>query len=143
MPAFRHTVDIAATPDAVWRVLGDLTSVDRWIPGVTAVTRTESGRVCAFADGHTQDERILDYDPADRSYRYVIEGAPLPVRDNTGGFAVEAAGDGARVVWESSFTALDPAMEAELARMWEPFLPVVLANLKGIVEREIVERRPE
>jgi carbon monoxide dehydrogenase subunit G len=34
MPSFRHTVDIAATPDEVWAVLGDLTAVDRWIPGV-------------------------------------------------------------------------------------------------------------
>ena len=113
MPSFRHTIDIAATPDAgVARCSATSPSVDRWIPGVTAVTRTDTGRVCTFADGHTQDEQILDYSPAGRSYRYVIDGAPLPVRDNTGGFAVEDAGGGARVVWESSFAALDPAMAA-------------------------------
>jgi hypothetical protein len=134
MPAFRHTIDIAATPDQVWQVLGDVTSVDRWIPGVTTVTRTETGRVCTFDDGHRQDERILDYSAATRSYRYVIDGAPLPVRDNTGSFAVEDVDGTARVVWESSFAALDPAMEPELARMWEPYLPMVLANLKKVVE---------
>ena len=135
MPSFRHTVDIAATPDEVWAVLGDLTAVDRWIPGVTSVVRTDTGRVCTFADGHTQDEQILDYTPATRSYRYVIDGAPLPVRDNTGRFAVEGIDAGARVVWESSFVPLDPATADEIARMWEPFLPLVLDNLKTVVEK--------
>ena len=134
MPSFRHTIDIAATPERVWAVLGDLASVDKWIPGLTAATRTPTGRVCTFADGHTQDEQILDYSPQDRSYRYVIDGAPLPVRDNTGRFAVEAADGHARVVWESSFEALDSAAASELARQWEPFLPIVLANLKTVVE---------
>ncbi len=134
MPSFRHTIDIAATPEQVWQVLGDLTSVSRWVPGVTAVTRTDAGRVCTFDDGHVQDEQILDYSPQTRSYRYVIEGAPLPVRDNTGTFRVEDAGGHARVVWESSFVALDPSASTRLAQMWEPYLPVVLANLKKLVE---------
>lgn len=134
MPSFRHTIDIAATPEQVWQVLGDLTSVDRWIPGVTAVTRTDTGRVCTFEDGHTQDERILDYSAPDRCYRYVIDGAPLPVRDNTGSFTVEDTDGQSRVVWQSSFVALDPAMDSQLAQMWEPYLPLVLANLKNLVE---------
>jgi carbon monoxide dehydrogenase subunit G len=134
MPAFRHAIDIAATPEQVWHVLGDLTSVDRWIPGVAAVTRTDAGRVCTFDDGHTQVEQILDYSAQARSYRYVIEGTPLPVSDNTGSFTVEDADGHARVVWESSFVALDPAMESQLAQMWEPYLPLVLANLKKLVE---------
>jgi hypothetical protein len=37
-------------------------------------------------------------------------------------------------VWQSSFVALDPAMDAQLAQMWEPYLPLVLANLKNLVE---------
>jgi uncharacterized protein YndB with AHSA1/START domain len=134
MPSFRHTIDIAATPEQVWRVLGDLTSVDRWIPGVTAVTRTDTGRVCTFDDGHVQDEQILDYSPQTYSFRYVIDGAPLPVRDNTGAFTVANADGQAQVIWESSFVALDPAMAAQLAEMWEPYLPMVLANLKRLVE---------
>jgi uncharacterized protein YndB with AHSA1/START domain len=136
MASFRHTIDIAATPEQVWRVLGDLTSVNRWIPGVTKVARTDSGRVCTFDDGHVQDEQILDYSPQTYSYRYIIGGAPLPVRDNTGSFTVEDADGHARVIWESSFTALDPAMSAQLAEMWEPYLPMVLANLKKLVESQ-------
>jgi uncharacterized protein YndB with AHSA1/START domain len=134
MPSFRHTIDIAATSDEVWAVLGDVTSVDRWVPGVTSVARTEAGRVCTFADGNVLDEQILDYSPQTRSYRYIIDGAPMPVRDNTGRFAVEDVDGGARVVWESSFVPLDPATADEVSRMWEPFPPVVLGNLKSVVE---------
>jgi hypothetical protein len=91
--------------------------------------------VCTFADGHVQDEQILDYSPGTRSYRYVIDGAPLPVHDNTGRFCVEDIDGGARVVWHSSFVPLDPATGDQVARMWAPFLPVVLDNLKTVVEK--------
>jgi hypothetical protein len=66
---------------------------------VTAVTRTEAGRACTFADGRVQEERILDYSAEDRSYRYAIEGVPVPGCESTGRFAVEAADAQARVVW--------------------------------------------
>lgn len=90
--------------------------------------------MCTFEDGHVQTEQISDYSTESRSYSYTIEGSPLPVTDNTGSFAVEPVGSQARVVWESSFQAVDPAMEDQLAQMWEPYLPVVLANLKQLVE---------
>ena len=134
VPSFLHTVDIDASPERVWEVLGDIGSVDRWIPGVTSVTVAGMARVCGFEDGHSQNEQILDYSPETRSYRYLIEGALLPIADNTGAFTVEAADGRARVVWESSFRALDPSKEVELAEIWEPYLPMVLANLKATVE---------
>ncbi len=139
MPTFRHTIDIDATADQVWAVLGDIASVDRWIPGVTSVTVDGMTRLCTFEDGHTQDEEILDYQPHSRCYRYRIEGAPLPVTDNTGSFSVEDIKGGAQVVWESSFEPLDPTMGTQLAEMWEPYLPMTLANLKQVVEASALE----
>jgi hypothetical protein len=38
-------------------------------------------------------------------------------------------------VWESSFRALDPAAEAEVSRLWAGMLPVVLGNLKTLIEQ--------
>lgn len=133
MPSFTHTIEVAADPDLAWQVLGDLAGVDRWIPGVTKVEVDGLTRWCTFTNGHTQREEILDYSPATRSYRYTIDGG-LPVRDNRGRFAVEPAGTGARIVWESSFEALDPAAEDELSRMWAGMLPTMLANLKAVTE---------
>jgi carbon monoxide dehydrogenase subunit G len=134
MPTFTETIEVAADPDTAWQVLGDLGAVDRWIPGITKVELDGMTRVCTFADGHTQHETILDYEPATRSYRYTIDGG-LPVKDNRGRFVVEATGDGARIVWESSFVALDPAAEAEVSRLWAGTLPSVLGNLKTIIEQ--------
>jgi len=134
MPDFTETIEVAADPDTAWQVLGDLAAVDRWIPGITKVELDGMTRVCTFADGHTQQEAILDYSPAARSYRYTIDGG-LPVADNRGRFTVEPAGNGARIVWESSFTALDPATEAEVSRLWAGMLPTVLENLKSLIEQ--------
>jgi hypothetical protein len=135
MPSFTYAIDVAATPEQVWAVLGDLTSVDRWVPGVQSVTRTDTGRVCVRDDGQVLDEQILDYSSTTRSFRYVIEGAALPVRDNAGSFAVHHLDGRTRVVWESTFVPLEPDQEAEVAQMWAPFLPLVLGNLKNLVER--------
>jgi transposase InsO family protein len=55
-------------------------------------------------------------------------------QDTTIRGAVEPAGPGARIVWESSFEPLDPATEPELSRMWQQMLPVVLGNLKTLIE---------
>lgn len=134
MPEFRTTVEIAAPPDAVWDVLGDLAAVRGWIPGIASVSVNANTRVCVFDDGHVQNEEILDYSPESRSFAYRIEGAPLPVSDNAGSFSVEPTAAGSLVIWESRFTPLDPTQREELARMWEPFLPQVLANLKSLVE---------
>jgi carbon monoxide dehydrogenase subunit G len=134
MPTFTETIEVAADPEAAWRVLGDLGGVDRWIPGITKVELDGMTRVCTFADGHTQHEEILDYSPDGRSYHYVIDGG-LPVADNRGRFVVEPTGSGARVIWESSFRPLDPNAEDELSRLWAAMLPTVLANLKALIEQ--------
>jgi hypothetical protein len=34
----------------------------------------------------------------------------------------------------SSFVAVDLAMAEQVVQMWEPFLPIVLSNLKHLVE---------
>jgi hypothetical protein len=122
MPTFSQSIEINATPDKVWAVLGDLASVHQWIPGISAVR-------------HTQNEQILDYSPSARSYRYRIDDAPLPVTDNIGSFAVRPGDGHTRVVWESSFQPLDPAMTEQLAQMWQPYLPTVLGNLKNLIEK--------
>lgn len=134
MPTFIHSIEIDASPERVWAVLGDLGSVDRWIPGVVSVAVAGHQRVCTFEDGHTQTEQILDYSTTDRSFRYRIDGAPLPVTDNVGSFAVLSTEQASLVTWESSFEPVDPAAADQLSGMWEPFLPMVLANLKSVVE---------
>ena len=135
MPRFSESIDVNATADEAWAVLGDLASVDQWIPGITTVNVNGMERVCAFEDGHTQTEQILDYSPTTRSHGYRLDGAPLPVINNVGSFAVQEASDSTRVMWESSFEPLDPAAAEQLAQVWRPYLPMVLNNLKNLIEK--------
>ena len=135
MPTFSESIDVNATADEVWAVLGDLASVGQWIPGITTVNVNGMHRVCTFEDGHPQEEQILDYSPITRSYGYRIDGAPLPVTNNIGSFAVQEANDSTRVMWESSFEPLHPNTAEQLAQMWRPYLPMVLNNLKNLIEK--------
>jgi len=131
-----ETIEIEADAEATWRVLGDLASVQHWVPGVVAVELSEYGRVCTFADGRVQHEEISDRSPEQRSFTYAIDGG-LPVRDNRGSFAGEIHGDRSLVVWESSFEPLDPGSDDELIQMWRGVPPLELGNLKQLVEKSV------
>jgi carbon monoxide dehydrogenase subunit G len=133
MPSFEERIEIDAPPDRVWSVLGDLESVQRWVPGIARVEVDGMRRVCTLDDGRVQYEEISGYSPQTRSFEYSIDGG-LPVRDNRGGFAVEPSAAGASVVWRSSFEALDPEAEAEVAGMWKGALRPILQKLKTVVE---------
>ena len=107
MPRFQHTLELSVSPDRAWEVVGDLAGVTRWIPGCTRAEVDGAGRrVCTFADGHVQHERILDRSDGTRSYRYEIESG-VPMRNARGRFAVVPRAKGSAVVWESEFEA-DP-----------------------------------
>lgn len=131
---FSETIDIDAAPDEAWEVIGDLASVSRWVPGVTAVDVDGMNRVCTFEDGHSQIERIVLWDAAARTLAYEVDGG-LPVRDNRGSFRVVATEAGCRVEWSSSWEALDPNSADAIAAMWREALPAVLARLRATIER--------
>lgn len=134
MPAFHRTLELPVPPDRAWEVVGDLGGVTRWIPGCTrAEVEGSARRVCTFADGHVQEERILDYSPERRAYRYeVVSGVPM--RNARGRFAVEPRGNGSAVVWDSEFEAPDAAAAAELERRWAGAIEAVLAALARAIE---------
>jgi len=51
MPRLTNTIEIKASPEAVWAVLGDLLATPAWLPG-TVSARVDAGtRVCVMADG--------------------------------------------------------------------------------------------
>lgn len=109
--------------------------MDQWIPGITRVeVDRNQHRVCTFANGAVQHETILDYSSETRSYRYLIEVSPLPVKNNRGRFAVVTDGPGSVIDWESEFEALDPADEAHISQMWREAAKGVLEALKRLVE---------
>jgi carbon monoxide dehydrogenase subunit G len=136
MPQFHTTVTVSASPEKAWAALGNLAAVDQWIPGITEVkVEGQSVRVCTLANGAVQHETISDYSPETRSYRYHIEGSPLPVTNNRGRFAVEADSGETVIVCDSAFDVLDPAHEAQVSALWGGAIQGALESLKKLIER--------
>jgi uncharacterized protein YndB with AHSA1/START domain len=135
MPHLRKNVAIAAAPAAVWDVLGDLAATSEWIPGTVTARMEGATRICTTADGAVIRERITDYSPERRTYRYEHLEVPLPVRNSSGTFTVEPdENGGAVVVLDASFEALDPAAEAQIEQMYGGALEQALASLRRRVE---------
>jgi uncharacterized protein YndB with AHSA1/START domain len=130
MTNLRNTVTIAASPDAVWSVLGDLGATDEWLPGTVSARVDGSQRVCAMADGSEVREEIVELSPERRRYRFRHLQVPLPVEESSGTFAVEQDGAGAVVVLESEFRPLDPAVPG----MYDAALKQALESLRRRVE---------
>ncbi|MEW5840083.1 SRPBCC family protein [Nitrososphaera sp.] len=143
MTEFRKEISVNATPDRAWEVLGDLSSVTRWIPGIVDVRVQGNERVCTFANGAVQHETISDYSGSARSYRYEITGSPLPVKNNRGRFSVEARGSdpggpasSSTIVWEHEFELLDAAQEKQIVQMWEGAAEQIAGLLRKLVEEQ-------
>ena len=142
MPTLRNTLATSAPPEALWSIVGDPERVAAWIPGIERVSvewtdadRTRATRVCTFAGDIVQHEEIADYSPVTRSYRYQIEGGPMPLRSNRGRLTVRGAGDGGSLLeWESEIEPADPAQATQIVGMLDGAYKQVLDGLKRLVE---------
>ena len=61
MPHLTNTIEIKASPEAVWAVLGDLTATPHWLPGTVAARIDGDTRICDMGDGSQVQEQISDY----------------------------------------------------------------------------------
>lgn len=124
-----NTIRVDATPDEAWRVVGDLTGVDSWIPGIVSARVDGSTRVCTTAEGGEIVERITSYSDDARSYDYAHVVQPLPIENSHGTLSVKADGDGSLVVWEAEF---EPAA-AEVTGMVETAYRQTLDSLARLL----------
>jgi hypothetical protein len=147
-----ETIEIAAPPARVWAVVGDFQDMG-WLPGV-ARTEGEGGvtpeiarRKLFLASGAVIDERLVQYDDAAMTLRYIIEHvdfAVLPVGNLSATLKVSPAASGGSVVeWKSRFYRAFPGGnppeqytdEVAIAAV-STFFKNGLAALKTRVERE-------
>jgi hypothetical protein len=143
MPHLRKAISIDASPDAVWAVLGDLTAPPEWLPGTVAARMEQMTRTCTMADGNEIREEIADYSAERRTYTYRHLEVPLPVRNSRGTFSVRESGrDGAAVVLEADFDALDPDSEREIEQMFGGALEQALESLRRRVEQGVSWQAP-
>jgi hypothetical protein len=109
MASTTATVDLAASPERVWQLIGGFDSLPDWLPYIPSSTLDEGGRVRRLEnpDGDMIVERLIAFDDAARSYSYAILQAPFPVTDYLSTLEVqEVPGrpDASRVVWSGTFT---------------------------------------
>jgi len=134
MPHLTDTIEINASPDAVWAVLGDLSATPDWLPG-TVSARVENGtRICVMADGSRVHEQIDNYSTEARRYDWKHLQVPLPVRDSHGTFTVVPnAPDQATVVLDTWFEPLDAP--TEVTTMIQAAFHQSLESLRRFIEQ--------
>ncbi|MDX3853212.1 SRPBCC family protein [Streptomyces sp. AK02-01A] len=102
------SLEIPATADKVWQLIGGFGALPDWLPFITSSVLSEGGRLrtLATADDEVVVERLEAFDNAGRTYSYSIEQAPFPVTAYLSTIKVsDAAGEGAAVVeWSGTFT---------------------------------------
>jgi len=136
MPHVTNTIEINASPEEVWAVLGDLTATRDWLPGVVSASLDGSTRICVMADGTQIHEEISSHSDELRSYRFRHLRTPLPVRDLHGSFTVADDASGSAVVTlETDLDPADPAAAAELTPMIQRAFGQSLVSLRRWIER--------
>ncbi|HWH86018.1 MAG TPA: SRPBCC family protein [Pseudomonas sp.] len=133
MPTASATMDIPASADQVWQLIGGFNTLPDWLPLITQSELSEGGRVRTLqtADGGVVVERLQTFDNAARTYSYSIEQAPFPASDYLATIKVEAQGQGARVTWSGRFNAAgvsDEEVEALFNGIYQGGLDALRAN---------------
>ncbi|HBU6641519.1 TPA: SRPBCC family protein [Klebsiella aerogenes] len=105
------SIEIPASVDQVWQLMGGFDSLPDWLPFIPKSVVSEGGRVRTLttSDGGTVIERLEAFDNRQRSYSYSIILAPFPVVDYLSTIAVVATADSniTRVEWSGNFTPVN------------------------------------
>ncbi|MGE8064854.1 SRPBCC family protein [Pseudomonas sp. NPDC089569] len=99
------TMDIPASADEVWQLIGGFNSLPDWVPFIPQSELSEGGRVRRLQtdDGTVVVERLQVFDHAAKTYSYSFVESPFPVTGYLATIKVEALGEGARVTWSGRF----------------------------------------
>ncbi|KNC88411.1 SRPBCC family protein [Trabulsiella odontotermitis] len=109
------SIEIPASVDAVWQLMGGFDSLPDWLPFIPKSVIKEGGRTRTLttSDGGTVIERLEAFDNRERRYSYSIIQAPFPVVDYLSTISVHATEDStvSRVEWTGRFTPVNVSNE--------------------------------
>ncbi|WP_186672885.1 SRPBCC family protein [Sporosarcina sp. BP05] len=102
-------IEIPASPDKVWQLIGGFDSLPDWLPYIPSSELSEGGRVRHLAnpDGNVIVESLEAFNNKERYYSYSIMKAPFPVTDYQSTIRVREIADDSKtslVEWSGSFT---------------------------------------
>ncbi len=129
-------IDIPASADQVWQLIGGFDTLPDWLPFIPNSELSEGGRVRSLqtSDGAVVVERLELFDNAAKTYSYSILQAPFPAKDYLATLSVEARGEGARVTWSGKFEPVgvsDEEVVTLFTGIYEGGLKALRANYPG------------
>lgn len=103
------TIEVPASPDKVWKLIGGFDSLPDWLPYIPNSELSQGGRVRHLAnpDGNAIVESLEVFNNKDRYYTYSIMEAPFPITDYLSTIRVREIADNSKtslVEWSGSFT---------------------------------------
>ncbi|WP_136657603.1 SRPBCC family protein [Nitratireductor sp. XY-223] len=140
-----RTLELEATPDAVWAVIGRFMHIDDFAPqvkSVDALTEGEDGmgskRRCHFDNGNSLVEEVIRWEP-NRGYRVRLsEMEPMPLHEALAELSVEPVGnDRSKVTWSMDYRVKFGPVGWLLGQtMMKSMMGKVLdGNLKGLADK--------
>lgn len=99
---FERTLEIDATPGAVWAVLGNFMHVDEFAPEIVSVDALTNGkdgigskRRNHFKNGTSLVEEITEWEPAKRRFRLrMLDMESMPLHEGYSAMFVEPTANG-------------------------------------------------
>lgn len=129
------TAMISASPETVWKTIGQFCHISAWHPAVENCALSEKSgkpvRTLTLKGGGTLVEEQTARSDNKMDYTYTILSGPLPVEDYKSTIMVAKDGSGSKVTWTGSFKAKGaPDAKAE-----EVVGGIYDAGLKGIADK--------
>jgi Polyketide cyclase / dehydrase and lipid transport len=131
-------INLNASPDTVWKMIGDFNDFDVWHPVVVgSELKTGVGvepgdiRILFLGNGTKITEKLVVYSKAKKTYTYAITESPLPVMDYVSTISVSNSGEGkSKVEWSSTFNANNAPDDKAI----ETIVAVYDAGLKNLAK---------
>ncbi|MGE0386577.1 MAG: SRPBCC family protein [Gammaproteobacteria bacterium] len=104
-------IEVAAAPDKVWALVADLCGVKTWNPAVRECSadggnELNTKRVLTMQNGEPMNDQIVEYDPGNRTYSWMLLEAnikAMPINTLGATIAVTPGGAGSVVELKGAF----------------------------------------
>ena len=120
MATIRHHAHVKASPDEIWKVVSDSSTMPSWFPGVKGV-KVDGNRRTVDLGGMELIEDIVTSDDELRRFQYRIVGGPMVPEYHLGTIDVLPDGDGSLVIYatevlpDAAKQMIDPTIAAGVA----------------------------
>lgn len=128
------TLEIPASPDQVWQLIGGFNNLPKWLPFIVKSEWEENGMVrnLTAADGANIIERLESFNYTERTYSYSILKGPAPVENYFATITVKETDkpNVSIVEWKGSFSPVN-VTEAEVVELYTGIYTDGLNDLKN------------